>query len=154
MKPKLAAILALAITAFLLLSLVTRGEELSAWGNPCTTVSLGGVKVKAEVVTSPVKIYLGLSYRQELPEGCGMLFVMPAEEVQVFCMRGMRFPLDIIWLGHERVAGLEKNVSPQYSGELSSPAPVGYVLEVPGGFCDRHGIKVGDRVSWQTPLAN
>jgi uncharacterized membrane protein (UPF0127 family) len=41
-------------------------------------------------------LYLGLSHRRDLPDGRGMLFIMPALEVQTFCMRGMQFPLDIL----------------------------------------------------------
>jgi uncharacterized membrane protein (UPF0127 family) len=110
---------------------------------------VGKVPVQAEVVNTPEKCYLGLSYRQELPEGRGMLFVMPSKDYQYFCMRGMRFPLDIIWLVPGRIVGLERNVPAQYPGTLTSPAAVSHVLEVPAGFCDRYGIKVGDPVTWQ-----
>ena len=78
-----------------------------------------------------------------------MLFFMPAREVQTFCMRGMRLPLDLIWIDDGRVAGVTRNVPRTFPGNLSSPAPVTYVLEVPGGFADRHGIKAGDPVRWQ-----
>jgi uncharacterized membrane protein (UPF0127 family) len=64
-------------------------------------------------------------------------------------MRGMRFPLDLIWISDGRVAGLTRNVPATFPGELTSPAPVDQVLEVPGGFADRYGIKAGDRVRWQ-----
>jgi uncharacterized membrane protein (UPF0127 family) len=124
------------------------GEELSEYGNPFTWVALGQVSVKAEVVKTPEKVYLGLSYRKELPEGRGLLFVMPQTEVQSFCMRGMLFPIDIIWLMPGKVVGIEKNVSPQFQGDLVSPAPVKYVLEVPGGFADKYGLKAGDKASW------
>jgi uncharacterized membrane protein (UPF0127 family) len=125
------------------------GQEISEHGNPWVRVSLGKVVVKAEAVRTPELIYLGLSYRSELPEGRGMLFFMPAKEVQSFCMRGMRLPLDLIWISDGRVAGITRNVPATYPGELTSPAPVDQVLEVPGGFADRHGIKTGDRVKWQ-----
>jgi len=124
------------------------GEEFSEYGNPWRLVTVGRVAVKAEVVRSPERLFLGLSHRKELPEGRGMLFIMPALEKQIFCMRGMQFPLDLLWIAYGRVAGLEKNVSPQFSGNLVSPQPVNYILEVPGGFSDRHGIKVGDPVKW------
>jgi uncharacterized membrane protein (UPF0127 family) len=123
------------------------GEDLSEYGNPFVRVTVGGVAVQAEVVKSSGKVYLGLGYRKELPEGRGMLFFMPQVEPQNFCMRGMKFPLDIIWIVAGKIVGLEKNVSPQFTGNLCSPQPVNYVLEVPGGFCDRNGIKVGDAVS-------
>jgi len=125
------------------------GQEVSEHGNPWVRVTIGKVTVQAEAVRTPERLYLGLSYRTELPEGRGMLFFMPNQEVQTFCMRGMRLPLDLIWISAGRVAGITRNVPPTFPGELSSPAPVSQVLEVPGGFADRHGIKAGDPVRWQ-----
>jgi uncharacterized protein len=127
----------------------TGGPEVSEHGNPWVRVSLGKVTVQAEAVRTPERIYLGLSYRQDLPEGRGMLFFMPGKEVQTFCMRGMRLPLDLIWISDGRVVGITRDVPATFPGELISPAPVEQVLEVPGGFADRHGIKAGDRVRWQ-----
>jgi uncharacterized membrane protein (UPF0127 family) len=127
------------------------GAEISPYGNPWRLVTVGRVAVLAEVVQSPEKVFLGLSHRRELPEGRGMLFIMPGVEQQIFCMRGMRFPLDFLWIAYGRVVGLEKNIPTQFPGDLVSPRPVNYVLEVPGGFCNRHGIKVGDPVKWSEP---
>jgi uncharacterized membrane protein (UPF0127 family) len=125
------------------------GQEVSEHGNPWVRVSLGKITVQAEAVRTPERLYLGLSYRKELPEGRGMLFFMPDTEVQTFCMRGMLIPLDLIWISDGRVAGLTRNVPATFPGELTSPVPVSHVLEVPGGFADRHGIKAGDPVKWQ-----
>ena len=123
--------------------------EWSEYGNPFAWVTIGKTKVKAEVVSSLEKIYLGLGKRSELPEGRGMLFVMPRRQIQEFCMRDMRFALDFIWLTPGWVAGLTKNVAPQdQQCGYKSPVPVNYILEVPAGFCDRHGIKVGDKAIW------
>ncbi|MFZ5450501.1 MAG: DUF192 domain-containing protein [Thermodesulfobacteriota bacterium] len=124
------------------------GAEFSEYGNPFVWVTVGPTGVKAEVVRAPGKLYLGLGYRQELPEGRGMLFLMPRMEPQIFCMRGMKFPIDIIWIAQEKIIGLAKNISPRFTGDLCSPRPVKFVLEVPGGFADRHGLKVGDPVKW------
>ena len=125
------------------------GQEVSEHGNTWVRVTVGKVTVLAEAVRTPERLYLGLSYRSELPEDRGMLFFMPDKEVQTFCMRGMRIPLDLIWISDGRVAGLTRNVPPTFPGNLNSPAPVTHVLEVPGGFADRHGIKTGDRGRWQ-----
>ena len=81
------------------------GQEVSEHGNPWVRVTVGKVTVQAEAVRTPERLYLGLSNRRELPEGRGMLFFMPAKEVQTFCMRGMRLPLDLIWISDGRVAG-------------------------------------------------
>ncbi len=124
--------------------------ELSPYGNPLTWVHLGQVKVKAEVVFAPEKLYLGLGKRQGLPEGQGMLFVMPTRMIQEFCMRDMRFAIDFIWLVAGRVVGITRNVPfDNQQACYASPEAVNYVLEVPAGFCDRHGIKVGDKASWK-----
>jgi hypothetical protein len=124
-------------------------EELSQFGNPITWVKLGQVKVKAEVVFSPERLYLGLGKRQGLAEGHGMLFIMPTLVIQEFCMRDMRFPIDFIWLVPGRVVGITRNVPFEDQRAChASPEAVNYVLEVPAGFCDRHGIKVGDTASW------
>ena len=125
------------------------GQEVSEHGNPWVRVTVGKVTVQAEAVRTPERLYLGLSDRRELPEGRGMLFFMPAREVQTFCMRRMRIPLDLIWISDGRVAGITRNVPPTYPGNLSSAVRVTHVLEVPGGFADRHGIKAGDPVRWQ-----
>ena len=125
------------------------GQEVSEQGNPWVRVSLGKVTVQAEAVRTPELLYLGLSYRSELPEGRGMLFFMPGKEVQSFCMRGMRLPLDLIWISDGRVAGVTRNVPATFPGDVISPGRVSQVLEVPAGFADRHGIKAGDPVRWQ-----
>jgi len=124
-------------------------QEVSEYGNPWLRVTVGPVTVQAEAVSTPARLYQGLSHRRELPAGRGMLFFMPELQVQTFCMRGMRFPLDLIWISEGRVAGLTRNVPPAFPGELISPQPVKYVLEVPGGFADRYGLQVGDRVTWR-----
>jgi uncharacterized protein len=125
------------------------GQEVSEHGNPWVNVTVGKVAVKAEAVRSPERLYLGLSGRRELPEGQGMLFFMPTQAVQTFCMRGMHIPLDLIWISAGRVAGITRNVPRTFPGDLCSPEPVSHVLEVPGGFAGRHGIEAGDPVRWQ-----
>jgi len=126
-------------------------QPLSPYGNPVITVLVRGVAVRAEVVSSPEKLWLGLSHRPSLPPDGGMLFLLPAVEVQHFCMRGMRFPLDFLWIREGRVAGLTVNVAADFPGTVTSPVPVDQVLEVPAGFCTRHGIRVGDPVTYRWP---
>ncbi len=142
----LAGLLALALLG---LTGGAQAREVSKYGNPWLWVTVGQVTIKAEAVDTPARLYQGLSNRRALPMGQGMLFFMPGKEVQKFCMRGMRFPLDFIWITAGRVAGLTRNVPATFPGDLTSPAPVEYVLEVPGGFAGKYGVKVGDRVKWQ-----
>ncbi|MFW6113125.1 MAG: DUF192 domain-containing protein [Thermodesulfobacteriota bacterium] len=145
MSHKTLIILAVFIAVFL--NGPARGQEFSDYGNPLTTVHVKEIPVEAEVVSSPKKRYLGLSHRPELPEGRGMLFVMGAARRHAFCMRDMRFPIDIIWIADGKVAGLHKELSPNDKGSFRAPVPVPLVLEVPAGFADRYGLEVGDPVA-------
>ncbi len=102
--------------------------------NPVVTLRLGDTVVRAEVVSTPEKLYLGLGGRRELPWGTGMLFVLPDRRVQSFCMRGMLIPIDIIWIDQGRIIGIHENLQPDDPNSFQSPGPVTMVLEVPAGF--------------------
>lgn len=121
-------------------------EVVSVHGNFVKRVFVRDVLVKVEVVKSEEKIRQGLAGREKLSEGRGMLFQMPEDDVQRFWMKGMVFPIDIIWIEDGRVTGCEKNIQPSDSRIFVSPSYAGYVLEVPEGFCDRYGVKVNDEV--------
>jgi uncharacterized membrane protein (UPF0127 family) len=135
--------------AALLTAAPALGQEYSEAGNLLTRLTVKDVPVTAEVVSTPEKIYLGLGKRQSLPEGRGMFFILGATGIQAFCMRDMLFPIDIIWIAEGRVAGIHQKLSPSEQGAFVSPVPVRLVLEVPAGFAQRHGIKVGDPVALQ-----
>ncbi len=124
-------------------SLAAAAADLSPAGNPWITVWLGKTQVRAEVVTSPEKLYLGLSGRRDLPWGMGMLFVFPFREVQTFCMRGMLIPIDIIWIDQGRISGFHTNRQPHDPSNFTSPGPVDLVLEVPAGFVAATGLRPG-----------
>ena len=145
-----ATLLLVAFTVCLLSGQVS-GQEFSPYGNSLARLTIKEVTVVAEVVSSPQKLYLGLSHRKELPEGSGMLFLLDTEKRHVFCMRDMLISIDIVWIAGGKVAGLHKQLSPKDKSSFTSPVPVRLVLEVPGGFVDRHGIKVGDPVVLQMP---
>jgi uncharacterized membrane protein (UPF0127 family) len=121
-------------------------EFYSTSGNLIKKVYVKNNLVKAEAVKSKAKIEKGLSGRKDLAEGRGMLFVMPSVDFQRFWMKEMLVPIDIIWIANSRVIGFEKNISSDDPRTFTSPSAAGYVLEVPAGFCDSHGISVNDAV--------
>jgi uncharacterized membrane protein (UPF0127 family) len=121
-------------------------EVFSVQGNAIKRVYIRDIVIKAELVKTETRIEKGLAGRTSLPEGRGMLFGMPENDVQSFWMKGMLFPIDIIWIENNRVIGCEKNISPKDPRTFASPGDAGYVLEVPEGFCDQNAIKVNDEV--------
>lgn len=113
-----------------------------------TTVRVGAAEVGAEIADSEAERRRGLSGRDDLPEDRGMLFVYRDRAVRSYWMKGVRFPLDIIWIDRGRVTGIEADVPvPQGQTPIySSPTPADRVLEVRGGWAARHGVEPGDRV--------
>src|SRR4030042_6384879 len=118
-------------------------ETFSISGNSNKRVHIRDVLVKAEIVSSKEKIEQGLAGRKNLPEGRGMLFEWRTSDVRNFWMKGMRFPIDIIWIENSRGIGCEKNISPADERIFTSPGPAGYVLEMPENFCGLHGVATG-----------
>lgn len=106
--------------------------------------------VTVEVAHTETEKVRGLSGRDGLAPGGGMLFVYQAPARPLIWMRGMRFPLDILWIRDGRVVDFVKGAKPPAPGDLpeifSPPQAVQYVLEVPAGFVDRYGIALDDPV--------
>ena len=119
-------------------------------------LTVGGFTFQAELALSPEQITRGLSYRDSLPPGTGMLFVYPGEAPRSFWMFEMRFPLDMVWIGGNcRVVDITENAPAPEPGQLNSElplfspkAPARYVFEINAGEARQHGVDVGDRVEF------
>ena len=113
-------------------------------------VNLAGAVVKVEVVSTPEKLRLGLSGREGLPKGEGMLFVFPSAGEYPFWMKEMKFAIDIIWIGEDgRVAFIKDSATPESFPEVFKPErKARYVLEVLAGFAKKNNLKVGDGVEF------
>lgn len=115
----------------------TRPEEI-------LRARVGEKNFDLELAETPEARRAGLGNRERLCSQCGMLFLFETTEKHAFWMKGMRFPLDIIWLRGERVVHLERSVDPQ-SQEIFSPRePANRVLELPAGAAE--GLEVGETV--------
>lgn len=122
------------------------GAEFSPAGNPVVVLEVGHQTVRAEVVSTPERLFLGLGGRTELPWGQGMLFLLPQAGIQQFCMRGMLIPIDIIWIYRQRIIGFALDLQPGDPGVFTSPGPADQVLEVPAGYVRTNGLRIGDPV--------
>ncbi|MBI2009842.1 MAG: DUF192 domain-containing protein [Candidatus Chisholmbacteria bacterium] len=95
----------------------------------------------------------GLGGVRWLPDMLGMLFVFSEPSYHSFWMKGMRIPLDFVWLRDGRVVDLNENVYPETAEEkrwtIYKPMlPADMVLEVAAGWVKRRNLKVGDRLFW------
>lgn len=114
------------------------------------TIQTGGARLLVAIADTPQEREQGLSGTTELDEGEGMLFIFDRDGQHSFWMRDMSYSIDILWISaQKRVVYIEKDVSPDtFPDAFTPPTSARYVLEVPAGFSDAHGLGVGDEISF------
>lgn len=113
--------------------------------------------VSVELALTPATREQGLMYRNHMDENAGMLFVFPISERLSFWMKNTEIPLDMLFAESSgKIIGIVANAQPYSLRPLGPDASAQYVLEVNGGFCARHGIRIGDRMRFLgfTPHTN
>ncbi len=80
----------------------------------------------------------------------GMLFPFDSVGEQSFWMKDCNIPLDILFIVNDKINTIHKDCQPcngleceHFTGLADS------VLELPGGYCDKNNIKLGDELSFQ-----
>jgi uncharacterized protein len=107
----------------------------------------GSHVVEVEVAATAVTRTRGMMWRTALEPGKGMLFIFPAEQPLSFWMRNTLIPLDMIFIGKDlKVTGIVSNAEPKTLESRGVNTPSMYVLEVPGGWAEKTGIKAGSAV--------
>ena len=108
--------------------------------------------MQAEVVRSKEDMQKGLADRDSLCRDCAMLFMFSGQGRRSFWMKGMRFPLDIIWISHGTIVHVEKNISSNDARIFFPEELTDIVLEVNAGMSDVHNWKIGDKILFQHAL--
>ena len=103
-------------------------------------------RVRVELAADDASRERGLMFRKELSDDQGMLFLFDEEGEHSFWMKNTLIPLDLIFVGSDgRITGFVERAQP-LDLRPRSGGPSRWVLEVPGGWVARRGIRVGDRV--------
>jgi len=116
------------------------------------TITSGGrpTDIDAEVADNHLERTIGLMNRESLGENSGMVFIFQDEKMRSFWMKNTLIPLDMIFVSEGLdIVHIGHNVQPcgtDQCGHYSSVKPAKYVIEVNGGFAQKHGINVGDSV--------
>jgi len=108
-----------------------------------------GTRNIVEVADTTAKREIGLSEHATLQESDGMLFLFRERGIYTFWMRGMAFPIDILWLRDDVIVDMDEEVRVDTDLPLRTYAPdepVDRVLELTAGFAKRHQLRVGDRL--------
>lgn len=117
-------------------------------------LTIGETVFGAEIADTPELRSKGLGERDSLADQTGMLFIFPSGQASSFWMKGMRFPLDFVWIGEDcTVVDLTEDVqhsppdAPSSDLEIfESGVPAAYTFEINAGEVSKFGVVIGDEV--------
>lgn len=114
-------------------------------------LKINDTSIAVEVADTSEAREKGLSGRDFLPDGEGMMFVFDKSDKYGFWMKDMKFAIDIIWIDNQfRIIGIEREVSPKTFPQAFYPnQPIRYVLELPAGAVDKYNIVVGAVIQYK-----
>ena len=131
---------------FLPLLLISAAETAFPGERTLVTLTVGGKKIKAEVVRTEEEKSQGLMFRESLGRDEGMLFVYEREEILSFWMKNTRIPLAIAFLDrHGRIVDIQE-MEPFSLNPHPSRLPAQYALEMNRGWFQKNRIKPGEPV--------
>ncbi len=111
-------------------------------------IRTGSGIIQAQVADDDEERMLGLGGRACIGESQGMLFVYPEPGVHAYWMKGMRFAIDIVWLGADkRVVKVDPEIQASNPGRFTAGA-VMYVLELKAGRAQELGLRSGSRLQF------
>ena len=114
-----------------------------------------GRALSVELADTPALRERGYMFRERIPEGEGMIFLMGEVGFHSFWMKNCLTSLDIIWIDEGwRIVEIMPDVPPCKADPCPSYGPMSrslYVLEVGPGEAARLGLKIGDRLLFAVP---
>lgn len=121
---------------------VTSADYLSS------VVTIGTTTVRVRVPVTMAAQTKGLGGVTSLTNEEGMMWRYDTPRQVSFWMKGMRIPLDFIWIRDGAVIGITPDVQPPTEQNASlpiyqPPQAVDRVLEVRAGFAQANGVSVG-----------
>jgi uncharacterized membrane protein (UPF0127 family) len=112
---------------------------------PTAEIRSGSVTLTVELARDEGQRERGLMFRKSLAEGRGMLFVFDADQILAFWMKNTILPLSVAYLTKDGTVREIHDLEPLSLAGVESERSMRYALEVPRGWFERVGIRVGDR---------
>ncbi len=136
------------LTSIMLLCLVGAGCTSTSTEFSSDMHAPTGELLHIALAATPQEQELGLGERDSLKPNQGMVFIFAEPGSYSFWMKGMRFPLDLVWINQKKVVGVSANVPAPHSPSespviVSPPEPIDRVLELPAGRAEAYGITSG-----------
>jgi uncharacterized membrane protein (UPF0127 family) len=111
------------------------------------TISFGDCHLKAEIARTETQQAQGLAGRDSIPADYTMIFPFKAAEPS-FWMRGMRTPIDILWVRADgTVVKIDQKVPADDGATFYTPGePIDWVVEVVSGRTAACNVFVGSQL--------
>lgn len=117
-----------------------------AAGLSSVSLELAGKSIDLEIADNDAERSAGLSNRETLPEGTGMLFVYPRPHTPCFWMRDTLIPLDAGFIDDSGKIVMVATMEPQSLDLHCTERPVKWVIEMPAGWFASNGLELGSKV--------
>ena len=119
--------------------------------NSNSYVIINNHKFIVDVAKTNEQKQLGLDIYNKLPIFKGMVFPFQTADKYSFWMKGMKFPIDIIYINNSRIVEIFTNLPfPKTSTEnpvtVTPKEQANYVLEINAGLSQKYNFKKGDNV--------
>lgn len=131
------------------LAIVLLSSQAGLFGKKAD-LQLGTTKLKLDVADTEAKREVGLSGRNALSDTQGMLFIFDSPTTPSFWMKGMKFPIDIIFLNNKKIITIFKNApAPKTITEIPTTyyqpsSPINNVVELKAGSAEKFNLREGD----------
>ncbi len=116
-------------------------------------LEVNGAVLTVEIADTPSKRNKGLGNRESLALDQGMLFIFDRLDKYNFWMKGLKFPLDFVWIKDDKVVDILQNIPAPVKNQTDKDLPIytskeliNKVLEVNAGVVQKLGIKTGDNI--------
>jgi len=134
--------------------LASQTKDGQAWADEVTAqvpakipVSIGEKTVEAVLANTDSSRVQGLLGWDQITDQDGMLLDFIVAGHYAIHMRGMKFPIDAIWVDNNGIVKfIYENLQPNSEQIYFSMFPCRYCLEVKAGFCKKYSIKAGQQV--------
>jgi hypothetical protein len=114
---------------------------------PTVKIRVGDVPLEAELAREERERQKGMMFRPHLAPDEAMLFIFDRDENLAFWMKNTYVDLDLAYIRSDGTIVQVERLKAHDLTSVYSREPARFALEVPPGWFEAHGIKVGDRVS-------
>lgn len=135
------------LPALLASACLSQAQDNPQTNLPRTKITAGMYVIDTQVAATAEQRSTGLMFRQQMPQGEGMLFVFDAPSEQCFWMKNTLLPLTAAFVADDGSIVNLADMKPLTTESHCSAKPVRFVLEMNQGWFAQKGIKAGFKLS-------